>query len=54
MDSLMKGMEEMSFQNIINFETGHIQITDSLYWEEREELPLDNLIYLNQDLEKSV
>ena len=54
MDSLMKGMEEMSFQNIINFETGHIQIADSLYWEEREELPLDNLIYLNQDLEKSV
>ena len=55
LDSLMKGMEEgMSFQNIINFETGHIQITDSLYWEAREELPLDNLIYLDQDLEKSV
>lgn len=52
--SLMDGMEEMSFKNIIDFETGHIQITHPAYWEEREELPLDNLIYLDQEVQGSI
>jgi len=54
MDSVMGGMEEMSFSNIKNFETGNIQIAYPQYWEEREELPLENLIYLNQDIEESI
>jgi putative ABC transport system permease protein len=54
MDSLMNGMEEMSFDNIKNYDTGNIQITYPEYWEDREELPLENLIYLNQDVEESI
>jgi len=54
MDSIMNGMEEMSFSNIKNFETGNIQIAHPQYWDEREELPLENLIYLNQELEESI
>jgi len=54
MDSMMNGMEEMSFENIRNLETGNIQIVHTDYWEEREELPLENLIYLDQDVEESL
>jgi len=54
MDSLMNGMEEMSFENIRDLETGNIQIVHSDYWEEREELPLENLVYLDQDVEESL
>jgi len=53
-DSMMGGMEQLSFNNIINFETGNIQVAYPQYWEEREELPLENLIYLNQDIEESI
>ncbi len=54
MDSMMNGMEEMSFDNIRNLETGNMQIVSPQYWEDREELPLDNLIYLDQDVEESL
>ena len=54
MDSLMEGMEEMSFKNIINFDTGHIQIANPDYWEEREELSLNNLLYLSPEVQKSL
>ncbi len=54
MDSLLNGMEEMSFENIRDLETGNIQIVHSDYWEEREELPLENLVYLDQDVEESL
>jgi putative ABC transport system permease protein len=54
MDSLMNGMEEMSFENIKNYDTGNIQVTYPEYWEDREKLPLENLIYLNQDVEESI
>src|SRR4030042_4291327 len=54
LDSVMGGMEQLSFNNIINFETGNIQVAYPQYWEEREELPLENLIYLNQEIEKSI
>ena len=54
LDSVMGGMEQLSFNNIINFETGNIQVAYPQYWEEKEELPLENLIYLNQDIEESI
>ena len=54
LDSLMEGMEEMSFDNIKNYETGSIQIAHQEYWNDRENLPLDNLIVLGQDMEKSL
>ena len=49
MDSIMGGMEEMSFSNIKNYDTGNIQVVHPEYWEDREKLPLENLIYINQD-----
>jgi len=54
MDSVMNGMEEMSFENIRDLETGNVQIIHPDYWEEREELPLENLVYLDQDVEESL
>ena len=54
LDSLMEGMEEMSFDNIKNYDTGSIQVAYPEYWEDREKLPLENLIYLNQDVEESI
>jgi len=54
MESIMNGMEEMSFDNIKNFETGDVQIAHPDYWEEREELPLENLIYWNSQLEETI
>ncbi|HKK83865.1 MAG TPA: FtsX-like permease family protein, partial [Atribacterota bacterium] len=54
MESMMNGMEEMSFDNIRNFETGNIQIAHPEYWEEREELPLENLIHWDNKLEDTI
>jgi len=54
LDSVMVGMEEMAFGNIKDFETGDIQIAYPEYWEDREKLPLENLIYLNQEIEDSI
>lgn len=53
-DSFLLGMKEMSFDNIINLETGHLQITSDLYWEDRKELPLKNLIKFDKDLEEII
>jgi len=50
----MNGMEEMSFENIKNYDTGNIQVAYPEYWEDRKELPLENLIYLNRDMEESI
>ena len=49
-DSLMLGLTQMSFNNLINLETGHLQVVNQTYWSEREELPLKNLIDWNSDL----
>jgi len=54
MDSLMNGMEEMSFENLKNYDTGSIQVTYPEYWEDKDKLPLENLIYLNQEMEESI
>ena len=44
MDSLVGGMTEMSYQTIIDYETGHLQVANKAYWEEEEKLPLENLL----------
>ncbi|MBA7530496.1 hypothetical protein ES705_22704 [subsurface metagenome] len=54
LDSLMEGMEEMSFDNIKNYDTGSIQMAHPVYWEDKDKLPLENLIYLSQDIEESI
>lgn len=53
-DGLMIGMTEMSFDNIINLESGHLQITDGSYWEDRKELPMKNLINPSTELENTI
>ena len=53
-DSLMNGMEEMSFDNIKNYDTGSIQVAHPAYWEDKDKLPLENLIYLNRDVEENI
>ncbi|HBY57839.1 MAG TPA: hypothetical protein DEG96_08295 [Candidatus Atribacteria bacterium] len=56
LESLLNGMEEMSFDNIRDFETGDIQIAHPEYWPERKELPLDHLVewneIINDEIEK--
>ncbi|MGB2783407.1 MAG: FtsX-like permease family protein [Atribacterota bacterium] len=54
MDSVMDGMEEMSFDNIKNYDTGNVQVAHPAYWEDKDKLPLENLIYLNRDIEESI
>ena len=54
LDSLMEGMEKMSFDNIRNYDTGSIQLAHPAYWEDKDKLPLENLIYLNQVIEESI
>lgn len=54
MDSLLTGMTAMSFENIIDLQTGHVQVMDQDYWEEREEVPLDNLIDPDRELLKKL
>ncbi len=43
LDSLVGGMTEMSYQTIIDYESGHLQVVNEAYWEEEEKLPLENL-----------
>jgi len=52
--SIMEGMTEISFNNIKNYDTGSIQLAHPAYWEDKDKLPLENLIYLNQDVEESI
>lgn len=50
MDSMIGGMTEISYENIIDYEAGHLQVVNDKYWEEEDELPLENLIVPNQQL----
>jgi len=51
-ESLMDGMLNMSIDNIRNFETGDIQIANSEYWKNRDDLSLEHLIEWNKELEE--
>ena len=53
-ESIMTGMEEMSFDNIKDFETGDIQIANPEYWQEREDFPLDNLMEWDDNFEELI
>lgn len=50
MDSLIGGMTEMSYQSIIDFEAGHLQIVNRKYWEEEDKLQLENLITIDKSM----
>lgn len=43
-DSMIGGMTEMSYNVIIDYEAGHLQVANREYWEEQEDLPLENLL----------
>jgi len=53
-DALITGMMESSYQNITDYEFGHIQITSPAHWQEREKYPLDSLISLEEDLKAGI
>ena len=53
-ESIMSGMEEMSFDNIKDFETGDIQIANPEYWQEREDFPLNNLMEWDDNFEELI
>jgi putative ABC transport system permease protein len=44
LDSLIGGMTEMSYEMIIDYEAGHLQVVTEEYWAEEEKLPLENLL----------
>jgi putative ABC transport system permease protein len=50
-EGLMLGMTEMSFNNIINLESGHLQVANQEYWADRRELPLRDLITPSAEVE---
>lgn len=50
LDSLIDGMTQLSYQTLIDYETGHLQVVTASYWEEEQELPLDNLIGLDEQI----
>lgn len=53
-EGLMIGMTEMSFNNIINLESGHLQVANQNYWEDRRELPLRDLISPSAEVESEL
>ncbi|ADQ15762.1 ABC transporter permease [Halanaerobium hydrogeniformans] len=53
-EGLMMGLTEISFSNIINLESGHLQITDQNYFADRDELPLKNLITPDGEIENKI
>ncbi|HOB91851.1 MAG TPA: ABC transporter permease [Bacillota bacterium] len=50
LDSMIGGMVEMSYETIIDYESGHLQVVDSRYWERESELPLEHLMELDEAL----
>ncbi len=54
MDSLIGGMTEMSYENIIDYETGHLQVVKEEYWQNEDELPLDNLLVVDQQMRSEI
>lgn len=54
LDSMIGGMTEMSYQSIIEYEAGHLQVINQEYQEEENELPLENLMVVDEQVLKVV
>ena len=54
LDSLMLGMKNKALSNIIDFESGHIQVANKNYWEQRDEFPLENLMDNEEEIIKKI
>lgn len=50
LDGLILGMTNMSYDSVIDYQSGHIQIADNVYWEDMDKLPLRNLIAENDSI----
>jgi len=50
LDSHLASMDEISYENIINFSSAHIQITTESYWEEKDDFPLEHLLIPGEKL----
>ena len=48
-DSLIGGMTQLSYNSIIKYEAGHLQVADKKYWAEKDEMPLENLIKTDKE-----
>jgi len=48
-DALILGMMDSSYENITEYEFGHIQLMSGEYWEDKDDLPLQNLISLEEE-----
>ncbi|MCK8826820.1 ABC transporter permease [Natroniella acetigena] len=53
-NSLVLGLERSYFDNVIDFESGHLQLVDDDYWPRQDELPLHNLITLDEQLQQNL
>ncbi|AGB40894.1 ABC-type transport system, involved in lipoprotein release, permease component [Halobacteroides halobius DSM 5150] len=53
-DSIQIGMNKLSFNNIRNLETGHLQVINKKYWSKRDQLPLKHLISQKQQLKSTI
>ncbi|NLM36844.1 MAG: ABC transporter permease, partial [Firmicutes bacterium] len=50
LDSLIGGLTELSYDMIINYQAGHLQVVTEEYWAKEEKLLLENLITPNPEL----
>ncbi|MCK8817852.1 ABC transporter permease [Natroniella sulfidigena] len=53
-DSLVLGLERNYYNNVIDFESGHLQLVDDNYWTTQAELPLSDLIAIDDELQQSL
>ncbi|NIM52958.1 MAG: FtsX-like permease family protein [Gemmatimonadales bacterium] len=52
--ALMFGIEQQSFDNLVNYQTGHAKLYAEGYFEKRDELPLDYVLTGLEDLQVAV
>lgn len=53
-DSIMIGFQELSYNNIIDLQSGHLQVVDPDYWEDKERSPLEELIIPTGELKNKI
>ena len=53
-DSLVVGLEDLSYTNVIELQTGHIQLAGQHYWENKEDFDLDHLTVFSPSRLKKV
>ena len=54
MFALMMGLEQQSFDNLINYQTGHAKVYAAGYFDERNELPLEPVLNNVAELQSTI